>query len=209
MEKFTSLTGVAAVMPEDNINTDLIMPMTWLQRLHVDYGLGLFAGRRFRADGSEDPDFILNREPFRHSKILIGGENFACGSSREHAVWGLTGFGIRCVIAPSFGEIFFSNCFRNGVLAVVLPAAEVQALGKAAAGGAPVTVDLGQCKISMADGAHWPFTLDPVRRDMLLAGVDEIAFALSHLPSIEAHEAEDRRKAPWRYASLAAPHQEN
>ncbi len=203
MEKFICVTGIAAVMPQQNIDTDVIIPMNWLQRLGVDYGQGLFAGQRFRDDGSEDPTFILNRNPVRSAKIIIAGDNFGCGSSREHAVWALAGFGIRCLIAPSFGEIFASNCFRNGVLPITLPPAAVQSLADVAESGSDISVDLREFAIRVPDGRSWRIDIDPMRRDMLLAGEDETAFSLSHLAHIEAYEMQDRLNSPWRYASVS------
>ena len=205
MQKFTSITGPAAVLRQDNVDTDAIMPMDWCQKLHVNYGDGLFARFRFHPDGTENQDFVLNRDPFRNSRIFIGGDNFGCGSSREHAAWGLAGFGIRVVLASSFGDIFAGNCVRNSVLPVTLAPHMLDEIAGHAERGVPVTVDLQGCTISLPDGTQWIFKIDHLRREMLLEGVDEIGFALKHLPEIESLEARNRAISDWRDSELTKP----
>src|SRR5579863_9623178 len=159
MEKFTQLTGVAAPMPMPNIDTDKIFPAVYLKTIkRTGLSQWLFQEIRFRPDGSENPDFVLNQAPYRQAKILIGADNFGCGSSREHAPWALLDFGIRCVIAPSFADIFYNNCFKNGILPVVLPKEDVDALMKAAEKGEKITVDLEKQYISLpreGGGSGW------------------------------------------------------
>lgn len=199
MEKFTVVTGIAAPMMMPNINTDAISPMAAGQSTSTDLGAMLFANWRYRLDGGEVADFILNREPFRRSRIIVGGPNFGCGSSRERAVWALMRFGIRCVIAPSFAEIFRENAFQNGVLPVVIGAEDCAALG-AALEQAPeplVTVDLQQCIVRGPDGWTRSFTVPAERRTALLEGLDEIDVILRMEADIDAFQRADREKRPW------------
>ena len=199
MTPFTTLTAIAAYYPKPNVDTDLIIRVERCAQVPKDQ-LGPYAFEmvRFKADGSENPDFVLNRAPWREAKILVGAENFGCGSSREMAVWALAGIGIRCVIAPSFGQIFFDNCFQNGVLAIRLPADAHDALAKRASDpkDCTLTVDLAAQRI---DGSI-PFDVDPLRKKMLLEGLDEIGLTLSREAEIAAFQAADRERRPWVYA---------
>jgi 3-isopropylmalate/(R)-2-methylmalate dehydratase small subunit len=164
-------------------------------------GKGLFGGRRYRPDGNEVADFVLNRPPFRDSKIIVAGANFGCGSSREGAVWALMRFGIRCVIAPSFGDIFHENSFKNGLLLITLPAPEMSTLAEllAAATNPTLRVDLERCLIESPQGTSIPFILPPARRAALLEGLDEIGATLRHVSEIESFQRADRANRPWIY----------
>jgi 3-isopropylmalate/(R)-2-methylmalate dehydratase small subunit len=200
MEPFARLTAVAAPMDLPNIDTDRIIPARFLRRpREAGYGPLLFHDVRFEADGTEKPDFVLNRPGYRAAAILVTAENFGCGSSREMAVWALLDHGIRVVIGPSFGDIFFENCFKNGLLAVVLPAETVAALRRALTDrpGATLTVDLEAQTITGPDGSPIRFEIDGLRRQALLTGQDELALTLEHLPAIEAFEARRRHEMPW------------
>ncbi len=201
MQPFRKLTGIAAPLPLVNVDTDQIIPAKWLKTIRrTGLGRGLFESLRFREDGSENPDFVLNREPYRRAVILITGENFGCGSSREHAPWALLDFGIRCVIAPSFADIFHNNCFKNGILPIVLPQETVDALMEEAEQTAePVfTVDLETQTIHRPSGnAPVRFEVDPFKRHCLLAGLDDIGLTLQRLAKIEAFEARQRLEQPW------------
>jgi 3-isopropylmalate/(R)-2-methylmalate dehydratase small subunit len=201
MEAFTTVTGIAAPLLLPNINTDAMSPMIAGRSLSADLGKLLFANWRYAPDGTEIADFILNKPPFRDSKILIAGPNFGCGSSRERAVWALVRFGIRCVIAPSFADIFYDNAFQNGLLPLILSAAECALLAEAVA-QAPepvVTVDLVQCRLEGPDGRSLTFDVSAERRTALLEGLDEIEVMLRMEGDIAAYEAEDRRRRPWIY----------
>ncbi len=201
MQPFRKLTGIAAPLPLVNVDTDQIIPAKWLKTIRrTGLGRGLFESLRFREDGSENPDFVLNREPYRRAVILITGENFGCGSSREHAPWALLDFGIRCVIAPSFADIFHNNCFKNGILPIVLPQETVDALMEEAEQTAePVfTVDLETQTIHRPSGnAPVRFEVDPFKRHCLLAGLDDIGLTLQRLAKIEAFETRQRLEQPW------------
>ena len=201
MEPFTVLTGIAAPMMMPNINTDAITPMAAGRSTSVDLGKLMFANWRYTLDGKEIPEFILNRPPFRHSKILVTGENFGCGSSRERAVWALLKFGIRCVIAPSFADIFRENAYQNGVLPVSISAEECAGLGAALehAGEPQITVDLERCVVRGLDGREIAFTVPAERRTALLAGLDEIDVILGMESEIEAFQRVDREQRPWVY----------
>jgi len=202
MEKFTRLTAVAAPLLQRNVDTDVIIRIERLITLdRKELGPHAFAPLRYRADGSENPDFVLNRRPYRDAKILIAGENFGCGSSREGAVWALWGMGLRSVIAPSFGDIFFNNCFQNGLLPIVLEAVTVERLAKLveAAPGTPLTVDLDASVIQTPAGERIPFAADPGRRAALLAGLDEIGQTLQRDGEIADFQARDRQSRPWIY----------
>ena len=173
MDKFTTLTGVAAPLPLVNVDTDMIIPKQYLKTIQrTGLGKGLFDEMRYLDDGSENPDFVLNKPAYRNAEILVAGENFGCGSSREHAPWALLDFGIRCVIAPSFADIFYNNCFKNGILPVVLPQEDVDRLMDDAGRGANavVTVDLESQTIAGPDGGTVAFEIDPHRRRCLLKG---------------------------------------
>jgi 3-isopropylmalate/(R)-2-methylmalate dehydratase small subunit len=200
MEKFTRLTGVAAPMPLINVDTDMIIPKQFLKTIQRS-GLGknLFDEMRYDADGNEIEDFVLNRPAYRKAQILVAGENFGCGSSREHAPWALLDFGIRCVIAPSFADIFYNNCFKNGILPVVLPQEDVDKLMDDAERGANavVTVDLENQVITGPDGGSVAFEVDAHRKHCLLNGLDDIGLTLEKAEAIDAFEAELHGRAPW------------
>ena len=203
MEKFTTLTAVAAYYPRANVDTDLIIRVERCAKVERK-GLGKYAFEmaRFLADGSDNPEFPLNNGPFREAKILVGNINFGCGSSREMAVWAIAGMGIRCVIAPSFGEIFFGNCFQNGLLPVILPQDTVEQLGAALAADpdhATVSVDLARQKVVGPDGTEHGFEIEPLRKKALLEGLDEIGLTKLREPEIAAFQAKDREKRPWVY----------
>src|SRR5579872_6012307 len=174
MDKFTTLTAVAAPMPMQNVDTDKVIPARFLKTIkRTGLGVHLFDTLRYRPDGGENPDFVLNQEPYRHAQILIAHENFGCGSSREHAPWALLDFGIRCVIAESFADIFFNNCFKNGILPVVLPKDEVTSLMATAQSGQKITIDLDTQKVS-AGNHQFHFDIEPFRKHCLLNGLDDI-----------------------------------
>jgi len=200
MDKFTRLTGVAAPMPQINVDTDMIIPKQFLKTIHRS-GLGknLFDEMRYDAEGNEVPDFVLNRPAYRNAQILVAGENFGCGSSREHAPWALLDFGIRCVIAPSFADIFYSNCFKNGILPIALPQEEVDKLMDDAGRGANavVSVDLEAQVITGPDGGSIAFGVDPFRKHCLLNGLDDIGLTMEKAPAIDAYEARLSNATPW------------
>lgn len=203
MQPFTVLEGPAAPLLRPNINTDIIIR---IERLR-DYGrdeLGPYAFEswRYQRDGSEDPAFVLNKPQYRNARTIIGGPNFACGSSREAAVWALMGFGIRCVIAPSFGAIFYSNCFQNGVLPVVLPAKVVEELAfevEQTQGQGRVTIDLEKCEVISPSGKVATFSIDAALREALLKGLDQIEMTRTREPQIAAFQARDKASRPWLY----------
>jgi 3-isopropylmalate/(R)-2-methylmalate dehydratase small subunit len=205
MEKFTTLTAIAAPLLRINIDTDAIIPSREMKRVSKE-GLseGLFAGWRYQAPGSreENPDFILNREPYRRARILLSGINFGCGSSREHAVWALHEWGVRAVIAPSFGAIFQGNCVRNGIVPVVLDNLTVESLARQVERdpeGNQVTVDLVQCLVIAPDATGHGFQLPTADREMLLEGLDSIAVTLKLDDEILAFRDRDRTRRPWIY----------
>ena len=207
MDKFTKLSGVAAPLPRVNVDTDAIIPKQYLKTIkRTGLKAGLFYEWRTNQDGSEKPDFVLNKPAYRNSKILVAGANFGCGSSREHAPWALLDFGIRCVIAPSFGDIFFNNCFKNGMLPIALPQADVDKLMQDAEKGANATisVDLGKQEITRPDGETIKFDIDPFRKYCLLNGFDDIGLTLRQKDKIDTYEAERRRAMPWLDAGKAA-----
>lgn len=200
MQKFTHLSGVAAPLPMINVDTDMIIPKQFLKTIQrTGLGKHLFDEMRYAADGTELPDFILNKPAYRKAQILIAGENFGCGSSREHAPWALLDFGIRCVIAPSFADIFFGNCFKNGILPIVLPQNEIDKLLDDASRGsnAVISIDLEKQEIRGPDGGCISFDVDPFRKQCLLNGWDDIGLTLRHTSAIDSFE--DRRKLaePW------------
>ena len=198
---FTCLTSPAAPLIEDDIDTDAILPARFLLAIdRKQIAEGLFHDRRFGPDGAPDPDFVLNREPFQATRILIAGANFGCGSSREHAPWALVDNGIRCVIARGFGEIFRANCLRNGLLPVALDGTAHDALSSYAATGRPITVDLESCTIAADDLAPINFSIDPGARTALLKGWDETAALLElHGTAIAAFEEQQAGRMPWLY----------
>ena len=200
MQKFTSLTGVAAPLPMINIDTDKIIPKQYLKTIErTGLGKGLFDEMRYNSDGSEKPEFVLNQPAYRQSKILVAGENFGCGSSREHAPWALLDYGIRCIIASSFADIFYNNCFKNGVLPLVVPEAIVAQLMEDAGKGANavLTIDLENQTISRPDGEKVPFQIDPFRKHCLLNGLDDIGLTLEKGASIDGYEDRLKLSQPW------------
>jgi len=202
MEKFTRLTGIAALLLRPNIDTDVIIPIDDCVSVpRAEQGRCAFRAWRYLADGSDNPDFVLNRAPFREAVILLAGINFGCGSSREPAVWALMGLGIRAIIAPSFGDIFYNNCFQNGVLPIILPEETVRAIASEveAAPDAPMSVDFENCIISNARGLRISFSLDEARRFALLEGLDEIGMTLQREARIAAWQDSDRLRRPWVY----------
>lgn len=206
MEKFITLNGVAAPLPIMNVDTDMIIPASYLKTIkRTGLGSGLFASMRFKADGQENPEFVLNRAAWRQASIIIAGDNFGCGSSREHAPWALLDYGIRCVIAPGFADIFFNNCFKNGILPIALPQEIVDRLMAAAENGANAAfiVDLEKQTISMPDGESIPFDVEPFRRECLLNGWDDIGLTLQKAESIDAFEQRQQQDAPWRWQNQA------
>lgn len=204
MDPFTTITGVAAPMPLANIDTDMIAPGEAMHTVAKE-GLGphLFARMRYRADGSENPDFVLNRPAYRRASILVARENFGCGSSREHAVWALKDFGIRCIIAPSFADIFFVNALRNGILLITMPSAMVDLLLEDAAKGANAvfTVDLKSQVLVRPDGEAVPFEVDPFRKDCLIAGRTDAERIASMREQLNRFEAWQRAARPWLWFS--------
>ena len=203
MQPFTTLTGVAAPLPIANVDTDKIIPARFLKTLtRTGLGKALFDGLRYDETGAERPDFVLNRAPFRQAEILIALDNFGCGSSREHAPWALADFGVRCVIAPSFADIFYNNCFKNGLLPVVLPRAVCEQLMQDTELGsnARVTVDLERQVVVRANGAEIAFQVDAGRRNALLNGLDEIAETLTQDVAITRFETGRAVREPWRPA---------
>jgi len=203
MEKFTKLTGIAAPLALINVDTDMIIPKQFLKTIkRTGLGVHLFDEMRYGDDGKEKPDFVLNREPYRKAKILITGENFGCGSSREHAPWALLDFGIRCVIAPSFADIFYNNCFKNGILPVALPKETVEKLMEYARGGAnaTLTVDLAAQTVTGPDSVPIRFEIDAFRKHCLLNGLDDIGLTLQKAAAIDAFEERQKRAQPWLWA---------
>ncbi|HHY02042.1 MAG TPA: 3-isopropylmalate dehydratase small subunit [Paracoccus sp.] len=200
MDKFTTLTGIAAPMPLVNIDTDMIIPKQFLKTIHRS-GLGknLFEEMRYHPDGTENPDFVLNKPAWRESQIIVAGDNFGCGSSREHAPWALLDYGIRAVISTSFADIFYNNCFKNGILPIVLPAEAVEALMKDAENGANarLTVDLETQTVTGADGTAYHFDIDPHRKHCLLNGLDDIGLTMEKAPAIKAYETRIAQSQPW------------
>jgi 3-isopropylmalate/(R)-2-methylmalate dehydratase small subunit len=202
MQAFTSVSGPAAPFLEPNVNTDVIIRIERLTGVpRGDLGPYAFEALRTPSDDRPDPDFVLDRPAFRGAQILVAGRNFGCGSSREGAVWALMGLGLRAVIAESFGDIFFNNCFQNGLLPVVLPQETIDRLAAEAGTGAPVTVDLVACEVRAPSGAVIPFAVDPQRRQALLEGLDEIGATLKRDPEIAAWQARDRAARPWIWAT--------
>jgi 3-isopropylmalate/(R)-2-methylmalate dehydratase small subunit len=200
MEKFTRLEGVAAPLPLINIDTDMIIPKQFLKTIkRSGLGKSLFYEMRYHEDGSENPEFVLNLEPYRNATILIAGDNFGCGSSREHAPWALKDFGIRCIIAPSFADIFYNNCFQNGILPIRLTEAEVEHLMKVATEkpGAVFIIDLEAQEVQAPDDSVYHFEIDPFRKQCLLEGLDDIGLTLKKLDRIEAFEKAYAEKFPW------------
>ncbi|AQZ51419.1 MULTISPECIES: 3-isopropylmalate dehydratase small subunit [Martelella] len=200
MEKFVKLTGVAAPLPVVNIDTDMIIPKDYLKTIkRTGLGAGLFAEARFNQDGSENPDFVLNKPAYREAKILVAGDNFGCGSSREHAPWALADFGIRCVISTSFADIFYNNCFKNGILPIIVSPEELEKLMDDAERGsnAVLTVDLESQEITGPDGGSIKFELDAFKRHCLLNGLDDISLTLEKSDNIASYESKLATERPW------------
>jgi 3-isopropylmalate/(R)-2-methylmalate dehydratase small subunit len=200
MDKFTTLTGIAAPMALINVDTDMIIPKQFLKTIQRS-GLGknLFDEMRYTQDGQEIPDFVLNKPAYRAAQIIVAGDNFGCGSSREHAPWALLDFGIRCVIAPSFADIFYNNCFKNGILPIVLPQDQVDLLMDDAENGAnaTLTVDLDSQTITRPDGSTIAFEVDAFRKHCLINGLDDIGLTLEKAAAIESFETRATQARPW------------
>ncbi|MEO0750645.1 MAG: 3-isopropylmalate dehydratase small subunit [Pseudomonadota bacterium] len=207
MDKLTKISGVAAPMPLINIDTDMIIPKQFLKTIKRS-GLGVhaFSEMRYDDDGKERDDFILNKPAYRDAKILIAGDNFGCGSSREHAPWAIKDFGIRVVVSTSFADIFFNNCFKNGILPITLPQEQVDTLMQDAERGANaiMTVDLEANLIVTSDGQEIPFEVESFRRSCLLQGLDDIGLTLEKLDHIEAYEARMAGDMPWMFDAKSA-----
>ena len=200
MDKFNTLTGVAAPMPLVNIDTDMIIPKQFLKTIkRSGLGANLFDEMRFDREGQENPDFVLNQPQYREAEIIVAGDNFGCGSSREHAPWALLDFGVRCVISTSFADIFYNNCFKNGILPIVLPPEQVEVLMKDAEKGsnARISVDLEAQTVSSSDGESLAFEIDPFKKRCLLEGLDDIGLTMEKAGSIDAFEAKASTDRPW------------
>ncbi|HWY63537.1 MAG TPA: 3-isopropylmalate dehydratase small subunit [Rhizomicrobium sp.] len=200
MEAFKTLEGIAAPLNMINVDTDMIIPKQYLKTIHrTGLGKALFDELRFNTDGSEKPDFVLNKPAYRKAQILVAGDNFGCGSSREHAPWALLDFGIRCVIATSFADIFYNNCFKNGILPIRLPQAEVDKLMDDAERGsnARISIDLEKQEIRGPDGGMIAFEVDAFRKQCLLNGWDDIDLTLRSEEKISAYEKQHHAQAPW------------
>jgi len=200
MEKFTTLTGVAAPLPMINVDTDMIIPKQYLKTIkRTGLGTGLFSELRYKDDGSENPDFVLNKPAYRKAKILVVDDNFGCGSSREHAPWALLDFGIRCVISTSFGDIFYNNCFKNGILPVRVTPEQLEKLFDDAERGsnATLTIDLPKQEIRGPDGGVIKFEVDAFRKHCMLNGLDDIGLTLQKKPSIDDFESKTQVARPW------------
>ena len=200
MQKFTTLTGVAAPLPIMNVDTDMIIPKQYLKTIaRTGLGKGLFSELRFREDGAENPDFVLNKPAYREAKILVAGDNFGCGSSREHAPWALLDFGVRCIISTSFADIFYNNCFKNGILPIKVSRAELDKLMDDAERGtnATLTIDLEAQEIRGPDGGVIKFEIDPFRKHCLLNGLDDIGLTLQKVDKIAAFERDMAASRPW------------
>ncbi|MGI0119918.1 3-isopropylmalate dehydratase small subunit [Zooshikella sp. RANM57] len=213
MQAFTTLTGLVAPLERDNVDTDMIIPKQFLKSIkRSGFGPNLFDELRYLDEGQPDqdcsqrpvnPDFMLNQPRYQKASILLAGRNFGCGSSREHAPWALLDYGFRCVIAPSFADIFYNNCFKNGILPVVLPQAQVDIIflaEKAAKDGLELTVDLQQQLVSLPDGQQFSFTIDEFRCNCLLQGLDEIGLTLQQTDAIKAFEVRHQQQFPWLFA---------
>lgn len=200
MDKFTTLTAPAAPLPQANVDTDKIIPARFLKTIkRTGLGKHLFDTLRYDSTGAERPDFVLNQEPYRQAQILIAHENFGCGSSREHAPWALLDFGIRCVVAPDFADIFHNNCFKNGILPIRLPRAVCDQLMEDARLGANarLTVDLERQVVVRPNGEEIAFVIDPFRKNLLLNGLDDIGQTLQHAPAIDRFEADRTQAQAW------------
>jgi 3-isopropylmalate/(R)-2-methylmalate dehydratase small subunit len=200
MDKFTELSGIAAPMPLINIDTDMIIPKVFLKTIkRSGLGVNLFDEMRYDDDGNEIPDFVLNKPQYRNAQIIVAGDNFGCGSSREHAPWAIKDFGIRCVISTSFAEIFFNNCFKNGILPIVLPKEQVDLLMRDAEKGANarIEVDLLDQTVTASDGVVMKFEVDAFKKHCLLNGLDDISLSLEKAASIDSYETKISAQHPW------------
>ena len=200
MTPFTTLTGIAAPMPITNIDTDMIIPKQYLKTIaRTGLGKGLFSEMRYDEQGAENPDFVLNKPAWRKAQILVAEDNFGCGSSREHAPWALLDFGIRCVISTSFADIFYNNCFKNGILPVVVSPEDLAKLMDDAGRGAnaTLTIDLASQTIKGPDGGQVGFAIDPFRKQCLMEGLDDIGLTMVKAPAISAYEAKATAARPW------------
>ncbi len=200
MEKFEKLQGVAAPMPLVNIDTDMIIPKVFLKTIkRSGLGVNLFDEMRYDREGNEIPDFVLNKPQYRNAEILVAGDNFGCGSSREHAPWAIADFGITCVISTSFADIFFNNCFKNGILPIVLPQEQVDLLMEDAERGenARMTIDLEAQEITTSDGQVIPFEVDSFKKHCLLNGLDDIGLTMEKASAIDSYEAKAQAERPW------------
>ena len=200
MQKFTTLTGVAAPLPLINIDTDMIIPKQFLKTIkRTGLGKALFYDLRYDENGNENPDFVLNKPAYRNAEILVAGDNFGCGSSREHAPWALLDFGIRCIISTSFADIFYNNCFKNGILPIKVKPEELQVLMDDASRGAnaKLTIDLEKQEIRRPDGGVITFDIDPFRKHCLLNGLDDIGLTLQKETAIRAYEEKMAALRPW------------
>ena len=198
MQKFTSLTGIAAPLPIMNVDTDMIIPKQYLKTIErTGLSKGLFSEMRYLESGGENPDFVLNQPAYRGASILVAGDNFGCGSSREHAPWALLDYGLRCIISTSFADIFYNNCFKNGILPVTVRQDDLDKLMKAAQQGETLTVDLVTQEIHGSDGIKITFDIDPFRKHCLLNGLDDIGLTLEKADKIDAYEARAAKTRPW------------
>ncbi|MEM9434268.1 MAG: 3-isopropylmalate dehydratase small subunit [Pseudomonadota bacterium] len=200
MDKFEKLTGIAAPMPLVNIDTDMIIPKNFLKTIkRSGLGVNLFDEMRYDREGNEIADFVLNKPQYRDTQILVAGDNFGCGSSREHAPWAIKDFGIRCVIAPSFADIFYNNCFKNGILPIALPQEQVDVMMKDAEKGsnARMEIDLEAQTITTSDGEVFSFEVDAFKKHCLLEGLDDIGLTMENVDSISTFEADVLSERPW------------
>jgi len=200
MDKFTVLEGVAAPLKMINVDTDKVIPKQYLKTIkRTGLGKGLFAEMRYNADGSDNPDFVLNKPAYKNAKIIVAGDNFGCGSSREHAPWALLDYGIRCVISTSFADIFYNNCFKNGMLPIKVSPADLEKLFDDAERGANATlsIDLAKQEIRGPDGGVVRFDIDPFRKHCLLNGLDDIGLTMVKAEKIAGHEDKAKAARPW------------
>jgi 3-isopropylmalate/(R)-2-methylmalate dehydratase small subunit len=200
MEKFNKLTGIAAPMPLVNIDTDMIIPKQFLKTIkRSGLGANLFDEMRFDQDGNEIEDFVLNKKAYRNAEIIVAGENFGCGSSREHAPWALLDFGIKCVISASYADIFYNNCFKNGILPIVLKPEEVALLMEDSNNGenARISIDLERQIVQSSEGIEFSFEIDEFKKHCLLNGLDDIGLTMKKASSIDEFEEKYQKKMPW------------
>ncbi len=200
MQKFETLTGIAAPMPLVNIDTDMIIPKIFLKTIkRSGLGVNLFDEMRYDRQGNEIADFVLNKEQYRDAEILVAGDNFGCGSSREHAPWAIADFGIKAIVSTSFADIFYNNCFKNGILPIVMPEDVVEVLMKDAEKGsnARMTVDLENQTVTTSDGQSFPFEVDAFKKHCLINGLDDIGLTMENVDAIDAFEAKAAEARPW------------